>query len=127
MTQRKKLIEVALPLEAINRESASEKGNQFLKGHPGTYTCGGQEDRLLRAVLFASLVDDPSSNPEQFPTEEDQQRERQRLFRMIEELVKRENTTNETVLNATRAGILKSTGGNRHVSALPPIPRIGCA
>ena len=41
-----------------------------------------------RAVLFASLVDDPSSHPEQFPTEETQEVERQPLFGIIEDLVK---------------------------------------
>src|SRR6516164_9524165 len=64
-----------------------------------------------RAVLFASLVDDPSSHPEKFPTDQAQETERQRLFRIIEELVKWENSNNETVLGAARAEILKSTNG----------------
>ena len=51
-----------------------------------------------RAVLFASLVDDPSSHPDKFPTGEEQEKERQRLFCVIEELVKWENVTNEPVL-----------------------------
>ena len=59
-------------------------------------------------MLFAQLVDDPSSRPELFPTEEAQSQERQRLFRIIEELVKWENTTNETVLEAAREEIRKS-------------------
>src|SRR5439155_4711495 len=63
-----------------------------------------------RAVLFASLVDDPSSHPERFPTEEAQDAERQRLFLIIEELVKWENTTNEMVLEAARTEILRSCG-----------------
>jgi len=63
-------------------------------------------------VLFASLVDDPSSLPEQFPTEADQDKERQRLFRLIEKLVLWENSTNRAVLDEAHAEILKSTGGN---------------
>jgi putative DNA methylase len=59
-------------------------------------------------VIFAQLVDDPSSHPEEFPTDEAQEAERQRLFRLIEELVKWENTTNETVLSAAREEIWKS-------------------
>jgi putative DNA methylase len=109
---RKKLIEVALPLEAINKESAREKSIRH--GHPSTLHLWWARRPLAacRAVLFASLVDDPSSHPEQFPTEEDQDRERQRLFRIIEELVKWDNSNNETVLQAARAEILKSTNGN---------------
>ena len=85
---RKKLIEVALPLEAINKESAREKSIRH--GHPSTLHLWWARRPLAtcRAVLFASLVDDPSSLPEQFPTEESQEVERQRLFRIIEELVK---------------------------------------
>lgn len=63
-------------------------------------------------MLFASLVDDPSSLPEEFPTEEAQEKERQRLFRIIEELVKWENSNNEEVLAQARAEIMKSTDGN---------------
>jgi putative DNA methylase len=63
-------------------------------------------------VLFASLVDDPSSDPDRFQNEEAQQRERQRLFGIIEELVKWENSSNEEVLVRARAEILKSTGGH---------------
>jgi putative DNA methylase len=114
MTSRykKKLIEVALPLEAINKEAAREKSIRH--GHPSTLHLWWARRPLAacRAVLFASLVDDPSSHPEQFPTEEAQAEERQRLFRIIEGLVKWENSNNETVLNAARAEILKSTNGN---------------
>ena len=108
----KKLIEVALPLEAINRESAREKSIRH--GHPSTLHLWWARRPLAacRAVLFASIVDDPSSRPDEFPTEEDQERERQRLFRIIEELVKWENSNNETVLEAARAEIMKATDGN---------------
>src|SRR5437868_14699497 len=85
---RRKLIEVALPLEAINREAAREKSIRH--GHPSTLHLWWARRPLAacRAVLFASLVDDPSAHPDQFPTEEEQATERQRLFRIIEDLVK---------------------------------------
>src|SRR5438067_11290838 len=109
---RKKLIEVALPLEAINRESAREKSIRH--GHPSTLHLWWARRPLAacRAVLFASIVDDPSSRPDEFRTEEAQERERQRLFRIIEELVKWENTTNETVLDAAREETLRATDGS---------------
>ena len=102
---RKKLIEVALPLAAINVASAREKSIRH--GHPSTLHLWWARRPLAaaRAVLFAQLVDDPSSRPELFPTEEEQSRERQRLFGIIEELVKWENTTNETVLEKAREEI----------------------
>src|SRR6266436_5319243 len=109
---RKKLIEVALPLEAINQASAKEKSIRH--GHPSTLHLWWARRPLAacRAVLFASLVDDPSSHPEEFPTEADQDRERQRLFRLIEELVKWENSNNKLLLDAASQEILKSTDGN---------------
>jgi putative DNA methylase len=112
VTEKKKLIEVALPLEAINRESAREKAIRH--GHPATLHLWWARRPLAacRAVIFASLVDDPSSHPDQFPTDEAQETERQRLFGIIEELVKWENTTNEAVLDAARAEILRSCEGN---------------
>src|SRR5579875_2122740 len=108
----KKLIEVALPLEAINKESAREKSIRH--GHPSTLHLWWARRPLAacRAVLFASLVDDPSSHPEEFPTEADQDRERQRLFRLLEELVQWENSNNRSLLDAAHKEILKSTGGN---------------
>ena len=111
MATRRKLIEVALPLEAINRESAREKSIRH--GHPSTLHLWWARRPLAacRAVLFASLVDDPSSHPDRFPTEEAQDAERQRLFRIIEQLVKWENSTNEEVLRAARAEILRSCDG----------------
>jgi putative DNA methylase len=109
---KKKLIEVALPLEAINKESAREKSIRH--GHPSTLHLWWARRPLAacRAVLFASLVDDPSSLAEQFPTETDQDKERQRLFRLIERLVLWENSNNRTVLDEAYAEILKSTGGH---------------
>jgi adenine-specific DNA methylase/very-short-patch-repair endonuclease len=87
MTYRKKLIEVALPLEAINMESAREKSIRH--GHPSTLHLwwSRKPTATARAVLWASLVDDPSSWPDKFPTEEDQKRERQRLFDILGRIV----------------------------------------
>jgi putative DNA methylase len=104
----KKLIEVALPLEAINVASAREKSIRH--GHPSTLHLWWARRPLAaaRAVIFAQMVDDPSAHPERYPTEEAQDAERQRLFRLIEELVKWENTTNETVLQEARDEVWKS-------------------
>ena len=107
----KKLIEVALPLEKINAESAREKSIRH--GHPSTLHLWWARRPLAaaRAVIWSSLVDDPSSHPELFPTEEDQTRERERLFKILEDLVVWENSNNEAVLSAAKAEILKSTNG----------------
>lgn len=116
MTYKKKLIEVAIPLEAINAASAREKSIRH--GHPSTLHLWWARRPLAacRAVLFAQLVDDPSSLPDQFPTEELQKAERDRLFAIIEDLVKWENSTNEEVLERARAEIRRSCGG-----VLPPV------
>lgn len=108
MTPRRKLIEVALPLEAINAASAREKSIRH--GHPSTLHLWWARRPLAaaRAVIFSQMVDDPASVPEEFPTPEAQEEERQRLFRLIEDLVKWENTTNEAVLNRARAEIRRS-------------------
>jgi putative DNA methylase len=110
VNEKRKLIEVALPLEAINRESAREKSIRH--GHPSTLHLWWARRPLAacRAILFASYVDDPSAHPEEFPTEDAQQAERERLFRIIEDLVRWENTTNEEVLKAAREEIRKSCG-----------------
>jgi putative DNA methylase len=112
MSYRTKLIEVALPLSAINAASAREKSIRH--GHPSTLHLWWARRPLAacRAVLFASLVDDPSALPEQFPTEQEQDAERERLFRLIEQLVLWENSNNEDVLRMAREEILKSTNGN---------------
>ena len=114
MTYRKKLIEVALPLDDINREASREKSIRH--GHPSTLHLWWARRPLAacRAVLFASLVDDPSSPhlADKFPTEADQERERERLFEIIKDMVKWENINNEYVLEKARAEILKSTDGN---------------
>jgi putative DNA methylase len=109
---KKKLIEVALQLEAINKESAREKSIRH--GHPSTLHLWWARRPLAaaRAVIWSSLVDAPSPHPEEFPTEEAQNAERQRLFKILEDLVVWENSNNEDVLNAAKAEIMKSTDGN---------------
>jgi putative DNA methylase len=108
MVTRKKLIEVALPLEAINVASAREKSIRH--GHPSTLHLWWARRPLAaaRAVIFAQMVDDPSANPDLFPTEKAQQRERARLFKIVEDLVLWENTTNEEVLSRAREEIWQS-------------------
>ncbi|WP_084211515.1 DUF1156 domain-containing protein [Pseudonocardia acaciae] len=109
---KRKLIEVALPLEAINRESAREKSIRH--GHPSTLHLWWARRPLAaaRAVLFAQLVDDPSSRPDEFPTEELQRKERERLHNLIERLVVWENIRDKQLLAEAHAEILKSTNGN---------------
>ena len=105
---KKKLIEVALPLDAINTASAREKSIRH--GHPSTLHLWWARRPLAaaRAVIFAQMVDDPSGWPELSPTEEAQEKERRRLFRLVEELVQWENTTNEELLQAARDEIKAS-------------------
>lgn len=152
---KKKLIEVAIPLEAINAASAREKSIRH--GHPSTLHLWWARRPLAacRAVLFAQLVDDPSERVEELladpelraraeaelpqrleawekskaaaqgsaaaaprPSLEDVvvDLERKRLFALIEELVKWENSTNEEVLERARAEIRRSCG-----EPLPPV------
>jgi putative DNA methylase len=108
MPYKKKLIEVALPLEAINIASAREKSIRH--GHPGTLHLWWAPRPLAaaRAVIFSQMVDDPSAHPDIFKTEKAQEKERQRLFRIIEQLVKWENTTNERILQQARDEIWQS-------------------
>jgi putative DNA methylase len=105
---KKKLIEVALPLEAINKACVREKSIRH--GHPSTLHLWWARRPLAaaRAVIFAQMVDDPSAHSDLFPTAQKQEKERQRLFRIIEDLVLWENTTNETVLQQARDEIWQS-------------------
>lgn len=109
---RRKLIEVSLPLEVINREAAREKSIRH--GHPSTLHLWWARRPLAaaRAVLFAQLVDDPSAHPDRYPTEEDQQRRRKELHALIEKLVAWENSNNAEILGEAHKEILDSTGGN---------------
>ena len=110
--RNRKLIEVALPLEAINRESAREKSIRH--GHPSTLHMWWARRPLAaaRAVLFAQFVDDPSSDPERFPTEDLQREERERLHKIIERLVVWENARDEKLLAEAHAEILRSANGS---------------
>lgn len=107
----KKLIEVALPLDKINEACAREKSIRH--GHPSTLHQWWARRPLAaaRAVIWASLVDDPSSHPELFPTEEEQHKERERLFAILEDLVIWENSNNQDVLEAAKKEILKYNQG----------------
>ncbi len=109
---KRKLIEVALPLEAINRESAREK-EPFTRRHPRALHIWWARRPLTaaRAVLFAQLVDDPSARPDEFPTEEAQRIERERLHEIIERLVVWENSWSEELFAEAHAEIVRSTGG----------------
>jgi putative DNA methylase len=111
MTYKKKLIEVALPLAKINFESAREKSIRH--GHPSTLHLWWARRPLAaaRAVLWSSLVDDPSAHPDKFPTDEAQSTERRRLFDILERLVPWEASTDERVLAEARAEIVKSCDG----------------
>ncbi|KAB2964428.1 MAG: DUF1156 domain-containing protein [Thermoanaerobaculia bacterium] len=109
MKVRKKLIEVALPLEAINEEGSRRK-RKAPAGYPTTLHKWWAQRPVAaaRAVIFAQMVDDPSSLPDLFPTEQKQKKERKRLFRILEELVLWDNTSNEVVLERARAEIWQS-------------------
>ncbi len=108
MTYKKKLIEVALPLESINIASAKEKSIRH--GHPSTLHLWWARRPLAaaRAIIFSQMIDDPSGHPDIFKTVKSQETERLRLFKIIEELVKWENTTNQVVLQSARDEIWKS-------------------
>ena len=99
---RPKLIEVALPLAAINAEAAGDKG---IGNHPQSIHRWWARRPLAaaRAVLWASLVDDPSGDESLTP--EEQEVERQRLFGILERLVKWENSNNSEVLAEAKAEI----------------------
>jgi putative DNA methylase len=102
-TYKPKLIEVALPLAVINAEAAREKSIRH--GHPSTLHLWWARRPLAaaRAVIWASLVDDPSGDPTL--TVEEQETERQRLFRILERLVKWENSNNPDVLAEAKTEI----------------------
>jgi putative DNA methylase len=113
MTPRRKLIEVSIPLEAINRASAREKSIRH--GHPSTLHLWWARRPLAacRAVLFAQLVDDPSAWPDRFPDEAAQEAERKRLHRVIERLVPWEASTDPDILTEARFEIARSIAWGR--------------
>lgn len=123
---KKKLIEVALPLEKINEQSAREKSIRH--GHPSTLHLWWARRPLAtaRAVLFAQLVDDPSERADEYREEAERRSEsdvdayverrvaaeRERLFGLIERMVDWDNLGDEALFDAVRAEILRSTDGN---------------
>lgn len=123
---KKKLIEVALPLEAINAQSAREKSIRH--GHPSTLHLWWARRPLAtaRAVLFAQLVDDPGENAVEFRAEAEKQgiddveafvtsrvdAERQRLFDLITRMVDWDNLGDEALFDEVRAEIRRSTNDN---------------
>jgi putative DNA methylase len=107
-TYRRKLIEVDLPLDVINAESAREKSIRH--GHPSTLHLWWARRPLAacRAVIFASLVDDPVDCLDEFPTEDSQRVERQRLHDLIKRLVKWEHSNDANLLAEARYEIARS-------------------
>ena len=121
---KKKLIEVALPLEEINRQSSREKS--IRKGHPSTLHLWWARRPLAtaRAVLFSQLVDDPSERYGEFleaaraAGEDDPEAaaragvevERRRLFTLITRMVNWDNIGDEHLLREVREEIRRSTG-----------------
>jgi len=114
---RKKLIEVALPLAEINDASAYDK-MPGIGPHPkGIHQWWARLPLpTARAVLFASVVDDPSAHPEKFPTEEAQTAERERLFDLLRQLLQKKMHERPEVYAAARAEMLKHCDGK-----LPPV------
>ena len=106
----KKLIEVALPLDAINEAAAREKSIRH--GHPSTLHLWWARRPLAaaRAVIFAQMVNDPGYERAlgRGVNKEKAQAERERLFKIIEDLVQWENTNNEEVLERAREAIWQS-------------------
>ena len=117
LTYRKKLIEVDLPLDDINRESAREKSIRH--GHPSTLHLWWARRPLAacRAIIFSSMVDDPSSRPEEFPDEAAQWAERERLHELIKRLVVWENSGNADLLAEARQEIANSVARARGEAA----------
>ncbi|GAB2528081.1 hypothetical protein GCM10027064_26040 [Microbacterium petrolearium] len=126
MAVKRKLIEVSIPLDEINKQSAREKSIRH--GHPSTLHLWWARRPLAtaRAVLFAQLVDDPSVREDEFIAEarekgyEDPEgwaghrikQERERLFDLITRMVDWDNLGDEALFDAVRAEIMKSTNGN---------------
>lgn len=108
---KKKLIETGIPLNAINAESSREKSLRH--GLPNTLHLYWARRPLAttRSILFAQLVDDPSANPDKFPTEEDQAIERKRLHTIMERLAKWENIHNSDLYQEAQQAILDSNDG----------------
>ena len=109
---RKKLIEVNIPLQAINTESA--KDASLTHGHPSTLHRYWARRPLAacRAVIFASMVDDPSECQDEFPTEPEQNAERTRLHNIMKRLVIWKTCNDENLLAEARYEIAYSAARN---------------
>ncbi len=116
MTVRK-LIEVAIPLPEINDASAYDK-MPGIGPHPkGTHHWWARLPLpVARAVLFASVVDDASSHPVRFPTEEAQAAERERLFGIMRKMMQKQLHKHLEVYAEALAQMLRHCGGK-----LPPV------
>lgn len=110
MVQPKKLIEVALPIDTINREAGQEK--LIHTAHPSSLHIWWARRPLAacRAAIFASIVDDPSSRPDLFPTPEAQDAERQRLFRVLERMLPWANLSDVHAMEAARDEVHNTAG-----------------
>ena len=104
---KKKLIETSIPLDEINAQAVREKS--IRKGHPSTLHLWWARRPLAaaRCVIFASMVDDPSEHPELFPTEEEQNAERERLHDMIRKLADWDNISDERLYADAYAEMVK--------------------
>lgn len=116
-TYRKKLIEVALPLPEINDASAYDK-MPGIGPHPkGIHHWWARLPLpTARAVLFASVVDDPSAHPERFPTEEAQNLERERLFGILRRMMQKKLHEHHEIYDEARQEMLSHCDGK-----LPPV------
>lgn len=117
---KRKLIEVGIPLKEINDASAKEK--RVRVGHPSMLHLWWARRPLAacRAVLFSQLVDDPSERPDLFPTQEEQDRERQELHRLIRELIRWDNSTNSELFKKANEKIRISCGNDGPPPILDP-------
>tara|TARA_B100000212_G_scaffold336040_1_gene308816 strand:+ start:3490 stop:6393 length:2904 start_codon:yes stop_codon:yes gene_type:complete len=106
--RRRKLIESSIPLDAINEASSREKSIRH--SHPSTLHLWWARRPLAsaRAILFCQLVDDPSDIKEEFPTVEEQDSERERIFSLIKEFVIWENSNNKILFKKVKDKIQES-------------------
>ncbi len=114
---KKKLIEVALPLEDINRESVKQKTGRPKTGYPTTLHKYWAQRSIAtaRAAIWSSLVDDPSSHPDKYPSSDLQKKERLRRFDILRRLILWESTSDAPLWAEARGIAEEDCGG-----ALPP-------
>ncbi|BCW69971.1 DUF1156 domain-containing protein [Arthrobacter sp. NicSoilB8] len=107
----RKLIEVSMPLEKVNEALKAEKDRKVGKPQQIHHWWARRPITAARAVLFAQLVDDPSSHPELFSTDEEIAVERRRLHKLLVRLVQWDSTYDEAILDEARLEIRRWTGG----------------